>query len=429
MNTYRFPLKRIALLVAVLSVTGGCAQHTAFLESVQPVERIEGGTSRAARPAPLEKATAHFRAGDYGLAVDHFQTALAENPGSIRALNGLGACYDQLGRFEIAQAYYYRALDLDGDSVQTLNNLGYSLMLQERYGEAVQVLSTARGLDAGNAHVRRNLAKAQERLFAGLDGDKGQPKEAPTPRKVAMGRETGEGAESGPAGPQPQPVPDSFEVVVANGNGRNGMAYLTSRYLKTQGINVADIRNAGHFNYGGTRVYYRSGYEAAARKTAALLELPVTLQERPGDEFEGDVQVVLGEDFMMYDRALRTAVLEDAGPSTEDAGEDRRLTAAVEVSNGNGRKGMAALVGRAMGGDSGLVARLTNADSFDHRRTTVYFKAGARKEAERLARALPVEPDLKESEKMREDIGVRVVIGRDLLAHEESIREQASSHA
>ena len=427
MKTYPLPLKRMALLAGVLSVTGGCAQHTAFLDSIKPIERVEGPTAEVTRSDPLEKATAHFRAGRYGLAVERFQTALAKNPASIRALNGLGACFDQLGRFELAQAYYYRALDLEGDSVQTLNNLGYSLVLQERYGEAVQVLSTARGLEAGNPHVRRNLAKAQKHLFAGLGGDKERPTERAGPSKVAVVREDMQAAKAAKA--EPEPKPRDYEVVVANGNGRNGMAYLTSRYLKTRGVEVADIRNAGHFNYERTRLYYRPGFEDAAQEVASLLRLPVSLRERRSEDTEADVQIVLGEDFMMYDRALRTAVLEDAGASVDEAETEGLLAAAVEVSNGNGRTGMAALVGRALGADGSPVARLTNARSFDRRQTTLYFRAGARKEAERLARTLPVEAVLKESEEMREDIGVRILIGRDLLGHEESLRERAATHA
>lgn len=416
-------MRPMAVLVVAAAGAGGCAQNTAFLDSVKPVERVQGRTAEVVREDPYRTAKQHFQAGRYGLAIQGFQAVLARNPRSIRALNGLGASFDQLNRYEVAQAYYYRALDLDGDSVQTLNNLGYSLLLQERYGDAVQVLAAAKRIDEAHPRVHRNLALARERAVEGLERGKDRQPEEAQPRKVAALREPE------PADRDSGPAIRDFEVVVANGNGRNGMAYLTSRYLKIRGVAVADVENAGHFGYKQTRVYYREGFETAAREVAAHLRLPIETEELPHSRMQGDVKVVLGEDFMIFDRALRTAALEAAGAAERDADGDALLTAAVEVSNGNGRTGMAAMVGRALGNDGRIVTRLTNAESFKQSTTTVYYRPGARRDARQLARSLPVEAVLKESDAMREDIGVRVVIGRDLLAHEDEIRDRVAAHA
>src|SRR3546814_7707357 len=77
-----------------------------------------------------EQAKADFAAARYGLAVKRFRRAMADDPASVEAVNGLAAAYDQLGRYDLAERYYQRALAMDPTSVQTLNNLGYSLLLQ-----------------------------------------------------------------------------------------------------------------------------------------------------------------------------------------------------------------------------------------------------------------------------------------------------------
>jgi hypothetical protein len=87
----------------------------------------------------LQEGKAHFEQGNYGLAVAAYRASLRDNSGSVRALNGLAASYDRLGRLDLARRYYQRALEISPHSAQTLNNMGYSLILeaQQNKGDAV----------------------------------------------------------------------------------------------------------------------------------------------------------------------------------------------------------------------------------------------------------------------------------------------------
>ena len=107
--------RSLALLVSLLLVLTGCASDP-----------------EPARDSPIDRGVAHFEAGHMGLAAEQFRQALGRGQPSVRALNGLGAVYDRLGRFDLARHYYQRALALDPNSSQTLNNLGYSYLLQNR---------------------------------------------------------------------------------------------------------------------------------------------------------------------------------------------------------------------------------------------------------------------------------------------------------
>src|SRR3546814_8645826 len=87
------------------------------------------------------RGKAQIAAGNASLALDGFRKALRLNPNSIDALNGLGAAYDRMGRFDLSRNYYEQALGLDPDSRITHNNFGYSLALQVKRFDAQAMLA------------------------------------------------------------------------------------------------------------------------------------------------------------------------------------------------------------------------------------------------------------------------------------------------
>lgn len=137
-----------------------------------------------------EKGKAEFMGGHMGLAVLHFQAALVEQPESIEALNGLGASFDQLGRYDLSARAYTRALELSPDDIQTLNNMGYSYLLQGRHDIAVAYLRAAAALSDGDAKIQANRILAEDAL-ARAGGPRGDGLDA-APQTDS------EGASSGP---------------------------------------------------------------------------------------------------------------------------------------------------------------------------------------------------------------------------------------
>jgi hypothetical protein len=109
-----------------------------------------------------ERGKSHFSAGQFGLAVKHFQSAVDREPASIEALNGLAASYDRLGRYDLSARYYERALAADPASSQTLNNIGYSYLLQDRFDLAVAYLRDAQSRDGKDPVVLANRKTAEE---------------------------------------------------------------------------------------------------------------------------------------------------------------------------------------------------------------------------------------------------------------------------
>ncbi|NKB50583.1 MAG: tetratricopeptide repeat protein [Alphaproteobacteria bacterium] len=112
----------------------------------------------------LAQGREHFAQANYGIAVDSFNAAVNLDPRSIRALNGLAASYDNLGRFDLAQRYYSTALALDPKSAVTLNNAGYSQLLQGNVEEAQKMFEVAAKIDPENARITANIELAVNML-------------------------------------------------------------------------------------------------------------------------------------------------------------------------------------------------------------------------------------------------------------------------
>ncbi|MDX1710598.1 MAG: LytR C-terminal domain-containing protein, partial [Rhodovibrionaceae bacterium] len=91
----------------------------------------------------------------------------------------------------------------------------------------------------------------------------------------------------------------------------------------------------------------------------------------------------------------------------------------VEVSNGAGRRRMAARM-RGYFTDQGVpVQRLTNADHFAHQSSTVFYRPGWEEEAEVLASYLPVSVAISPEPNQSADL--RLELGGDLLAFDASL--------
>jgi Flp pilus assembly protein TadD len=106
---------------------------------------------------PLRLAIQHFNAGHYGVAERYFQDAVEKTPQDVTAWIGLAACYDRIGRFDLADRAYSQAIKLAGETVDILNNQGYSYMLRGALKTARKKFIRASALEPNNPTVINNL--------------------------------------------------------------------------------------------------------------------------------------------------------------------------------------------------------------------------------------------------------------------------------
>ena len=98
-----------------------------------------------------------YRTNNFGLAEQHFRKAVELHPRDAEAWLGLAASYDRLRRFDLADRAYGEASKIVGETVEILNNEGYSYMLRGDYRRARAKLLAADRKDPGNKYVANNL--------------------------------------------------------------------------------------------------------------------------------------------------------------------------------------------------------------------------------------------------------------------------------
>lgn len=106
---------------------------------------------------PVRMGLEHFNRGDYGLAQQYFKDAVEKSPRDVTAWVGLASSYDQLRRFDLADQAYAQAIRLGGETVQILNDEGYSLMLRGDLSGARQKFMRAYDLDPRNPVIVNNI--------------------------------------------------------------------------------------------------------------------------------------------------------------------------------------------------------------------------------------------------------------------------------
>lgn len=106
---------------------------------------------------PVRMGLEQYNRGNYGIAQRYFKDAVEKSPKDVTAWVGLAASYDRIRRFDLADQAYASAIRLGGETVQILNDQGYSYMLRGNLSAARKKFERAYTLDPGNPVIANNL--------------------------------------------------------------------------------------------------------------------------------------------------------------------------------------------------------------------------------------------------------------------------------
>ena len=148
------------LVVALGLTLSGCSSsgfgNSAFGSTNAKIAELPADA--AVTPAvALAQGRGHFVSNDFGYSAAYFKKAVELAPNNPEGYVGLGASYDRLGRFDLADRVYAALLKLRGPSVQYYNNIGYSMMLRGDLKSALSYFHKAEALDPHNIIVANNI--------------------------------------------------------------------------------------------------------------------------------------------------------------------------------------------------------------------------------------------------------------------------------
>ena len=163
----RVEMRRLILALTcccLATVLGGCDNTLRDAAIVAPVDPpggdpIQEPTDVKYYPSdePVRMGLEHFNRGSYGIAQRYFKDAVEKAPKDVTAWIGLAASYDRMRRFDLADQAYLQAIRLGGETVQVLNDQGYSYMLRGNLTAARRKFEKAYSLDPGNPVIANNL--------------------------------------------------------------------------------------------------------------------------------------------------------------------------------------------------------------------------------------------------------------------------------
>jgi Flp pilus assembly protein TadD len=129
------------------------------IDQVAPTATVQNAGDIKYYPSdePLKLALDYFKKGTYGIANRYFRDAVEKAPEDAEAWIGLAASYDRLRRFDLADQAYATAIKLTGETVQILNDRGYSYLLRGDLRKARAKFLKAYQLDPTNPTVVNNI--------------------------------------------------------------------------------------------------------------------------------------------------------------------------------------------------------------------------------------------------------------------------------
>lgn len=137
--------------------------------------------------AALAEGRSLLTAGNAAQAISAFRIALGQDAGSLPALNGIAIAYDRLGRIDLARQHFEMALALEPGAGDIAYNLGWTLHRAGLHRDSIPWLQRASSSTDGRAAAAARRALLL--VAAALESGAAAPSFAPaTPVRVASAR-------------------------------------------------------------------------------------------------------------------------------------------------------------------------------------------------------------------------------------------------
>lgn len=129
----------------------------------------------------------HFLQEKYDLAQASYAKALQLNPSYYKANYNIGAVYSQKQQYDKAVTHYRKVVQSDAEpqvQAAALHNVGNTFFLRQKYGEAMEAYKLALKLNPADNQTRYNYALAKK-LLNQEQNQQRNPQDLPMPSEFA----------------------------------------------------------------------------------------------------------------------------------------------------------------------------------------------------------------------------------------------------
>lgn len=452
----------LPMVCSIPLMTTSCATNKPMDKpawNIQPVYKVNN--------VAVDNPNAQYQVGRYfqgqrryEQAAQAYKKAIAADDGFVEAHNGLGVVYSMQGKYDAAVTEFVIAIGLAPKASHLYNNLGHTFYLKGAYAEAVSALEQAASLDPGNSRTMKNLgmayakageaAKSQQAFAdAAKPADKSPGEHTSVEQSPAKQSTSEQATVAAPITPAQAPVANAALAVQTEPGAGAGQA-VVAQVTVPEPVKAPELKAEPQAPVAQTPIAQTKDPEvqtlALPKDRGVITPAPVAVAPVP--KIETPVQIV--EAAPAPEPGLPTPSLPApvvSAPETQVAQISKMATVAVvqpvpvvaaavpvaamesrptvippilmhlEVSNGNGTTGMARKVATYLRESGYAKARLTNQKPYTVRTTQIQYRSGHQADAEQLRASLPSPAAMVQSNNLRDDINLRVLLGRDLVQH------------
>lgn len=392
-----FKLRPIVALVLGACLLQACVTPPTKQEmAIQPVLRINHSSDQTAATY-YQLGKYHQERGHLDLARAAYTQSIALNRRQLEARNALAAIYSQQGRLDDARALLLQLVADFPAVAHPYNNLGYVYYLQGNFDAAVTTLQRALVLDSGNERARNNLEAVQVALAShgeravdavGLAPTVNETKSA-LPDATTANRKEGDAVTANIASPP--------------------ATQLTTKLAEPAAPSAPIPRPQG----------------LALMNPPSVPQTRMEVVQMAPNVYELKMKAAFAP--VIVKRQVEKTVVAAAAPAPAVATAAAAKAFKVEVANGNGITGMARRIRGVLGQYGIAVNRLTNQRPYKHLTTEIQYRVGYKQEAEALKNALRGYAVVVPTNNLSSNSDVRLVLGKDAIAHMALIDGSASS--
>ncbi len=362
-----------------ISLLSACASNQAVSVApwtIKPVTAINANN----KPEAFYQTGRYYQGQNrYDQAIEAYQKALAIDNKFVEARNGLGVIFSRQGKYNEAIEAFKLAIQQSPNATHLYSNMGYAYYLQGQYADAVATLVQATSLDPKNQHALNNLGLAYAKVGQPVDAMQTFSKAAlqqNLPITAADNIPTTSVLEVPVSAVAPaMPLPSPAKEIAVEVSADEAVLVLP----KDRGI----IR-------------------------PAAMSVPVIESNTKLVQLEPHVS-----ELQMQQYKPASVPLLDT-PALASNSDNALGKLRLEVSNGNGVAGLAGKVSQFLSNQGYVTSHITNQKPFQVRMTQIQYREGYQAEAQLLQASMPEMAELIQRKNLRNDIGIRVLLGKDI---------------